>query len=486
MLTEENKKTKTKSKSSSKDDSKTKTVVVKKKAAKVSSIEDLLNAKVSSAKIFSKVLNELIAHKDRPALFFSKKIAGYDCPAEFSNIHTYKTFFGGEMCSILCRQNFVDIKSQNYISVGDDAFFNEQTDKKQSFSVKDVLKNFLGVSIFTKEEATKMRQDLQKCFEITNEKSRVFDVAEHSVDAFYGFFGYSFKRNDLYKPMMVVSESVLEVETYDYRKTYITDPASSPFVRLFSFQSKTFTYAHISELRDHTWRSSQSEKICLDSDMKHVLDCVFSSKEETFGDIFNDRHGGLIILANGTPGVGKTLTAEVYSEQIKKPLYVLEMGEIGTNVESVEAQLKTIFERAAKWDAVLLFDEADIFLTKRSEDDLERSAIVGIFLRMLDKYSGIFFLTTNRADVIDDAFKSRITLKLEYTPLDAEKRISIWTSMLAAAKINVKSEDIKELGKHEVNGRQIRNHTRLLSKIFCGRESVSLEEIEGTLKFLSR
>src|SRR5207253_9587156 len=101
--------------------------------------------------------------------------------------------------------------------------------------------------------------------------------------------------------------------------------------------------------------------------------------EQLFGDLIRGKHGGLVSLACGKPGVGKTLTAEVYAETTERPLYVLELGELGTNVAQVEENLQRVFTRVARWNAVLQFDECEIFLTERGED-LERSAIVGIFL----------------------------------------------------------------------------------------------------------
>jgi len=54
-----------------------------------------------------------------------------------------------------------------------------------------------------------------------------------------------------------------------------------------------------------------------------------------------------------------------------------------------------ILERNNRWDAVLLLDEADVFLEARSAHDLERYKLVSIFLRLLEYYEGILFLTTS-------------------------------------------------------------------------------------------
>jgi len=76
-----------------------------------------------------------------------------------------------------------------------------------------------------------------------------------------------------------------------------------------------------------------------------------------------------------------------------------------------------VFARVTRWNAVLQFDECEIFLSKRGQD-LERSAIVGIFLRLLDYYEGILFLTSNRPEVIDEAILSRVMLRLTYPGLE--------------------------------------------------------------------
>ena len=99
--------------------------------------------------------------------------------------------------------------------------------------------------------------------------------------------------------------------------------------------------------------------------MLSILTRVFGTPvEQMFGDLIQGKHGGLVILACGKPGVGKTLTAEVYAETTERPLYVLELGELGTNVAQVEENLQRVFTRVARWNAVLQFDECEIFLDR--------------------------------------------------------------------------------------------------------------------------
>ncbi|KAL5041600.1 hypothetical protein BDW71DRAFT_211983 [Aspergillus fruticulosus] len=91
----------------------------------------------------------------------------------------------------------------------------------------------------------------------------------------------------------------------------------------------------------------------------------------------------------------------------KKPSFIITCGDLG-------------------FDCVLLLDEADIFLSRRDTADVKRNALVSVFLRVLEYYSGILFLTTNRVGLLDEAFKSRINLSLLYQPLPRDQTLSIF------------------------------------------------------------
>jgi SpoVK/Ycf46/Vps4 family AAA+-type ATPase len=216
--------------------------------------------------------------------------------------------------------------------------------------------------------------------------------------------------------------------------------------------------------------------------MKQVLAQLFATPtDQLFGDVIRGKHGGIVILASGNPGVGKTLTAEVYAEIAQRPLYVLEFGELGTTVKEIEEQLEAIFARVVRWHAVLQFDECEIFLAQRG-DDLERSAIVGIFLRMLDHYEGLLFLTTNRAESLDYAIRSRVMLRLEYPDLDRVTRAGIWRTMFESAGIRLVDGSFEDLADAELNGRQIRNLVRL-ARILHPEAAVTLTQMRAILEY---
>ena len=124
-----------------------------------------------------------------------------------------------------------------------------------------------------------------------------------------------------------------------------------------------------------------------------------------------------------------------------------------------------MLETGSIWNAIILIDEADIFMESRQENDVHRNAMVAIFLRLLEYHEGILFLTTNRVKFFDQAFKSRISLALQYKDLDKESRLKIWENLLRTSGLKLEIDDIEKLSHIELNGRQIRTSIRLAQSL---------------------
>lgn len=230
--------------------------------------------------------------------------------------------------------------------------------------------------------------------------------------------------------------------------------ACVPYVYGFSFKAKRWGQMNIADMNPIQFREDAYNMLVLDQGTK---DLIFASvtDTQTDNDIIAGKGGGSINLLEGPPGVGKTLTAEAVAEMLKKPLYMVSVGELGTTVDELESKLADILEIAATWKAILLLDEADIFLETRDKHDVVRNAMVAVFLRLLEYYQGVMFLTTNRADNIDPAFESRITLCIHYSDLTFDSRVEVWTNLMKSAKLN-RVFDINQLAGHKLNGRQIK------------------------------
>lgn len=106
--------------------------------------------------------------------------------------------------------------------------------------------------------------------------------------------------------------------------------------------------------------------------------------------------------------------------------------------------------------AILLLDDADVFLEKRSSDNRIRNSLVAVFLRKLEYCPGILFLTTNRVSEFDDAFLSRIHLPPKYINLNREDRRVVWLSHLKRAGVRIGIEELDSLIRVELNGRLVR------------------------------
>ena len=141
----------------------------------------------------------------------------------------------------------------------------------------------------------------------------------------------------------------------------------------------------------------------------------------------------------------------------------------------LDKQLQQVFELATAWKAIVLIDEADVFLEQRSLHNLERNALVAVFLRHLEYYPAILFMTTNRVKTFDEAFLSRIHVALHFQSLATEARMTVWTAFLEKAGVKIgeeggiSHEELKRLSDKDINGRQVKNATRTAKSLAVSR-----------------
>ncbi|KAF1985167.1 P-loop containing nucleoside triphosphate hydrolase protein [Aulographum hederae CBS 113979] len=252
-------------------------------------------------------------------------------------------------------------------------------------------------------------------------------------------------------------------------------------LRGYSLKDKKWMLFDIPCVKEIVWNDHAFDSLVAPAEQKDLI-LAFAQTQaknrECFDDVIQGKGRGIIMLLSGPPGVGKTLTAESVAEEMHVPLYTMSAGDLGTNPAGVEAALGNILEMNTKWNAVLLLDEADVFLEARSAHDLERNKLVSIFLRLLEYYEGILFLTTNRVDNIDAAFESRIHLSLQYSELSPPSRRVVWKTFLersvGAGTNGFSNAQVDELAAHELNGRQIKNVLKTAQLLATKRE-VKLE-----------
>ncbi|THG97095.1 hypothetical protein EW026_g4850 [Hermanssonia centrifuga] len=239
----------------------------------------------------------------------------------------------------------------------------------------------------------------------------------------------------------------------------------SPVALGFCFGTKTWGGFAIDRLTDITWSEEAFDSLVLGAKHKELIYALIRQhavRSTSFDDIIPGKGRGLVGLLCGRPGCGKTLTAEAAAELTHSALYVVSAGELGTDPQEVDRNLSRILELAQMWGAVLLLDEAEVFLQARGTADLTRNALVSIFLRQLEYYQGILILTTNLISHFDPAFESRIHFCVHYPDLDKPSRLAIWRTFFQKAfgdpgAMTISEADLDRLATREMNGRQIKN-----------------------------
>ncbi|KAL4932090.1 ATP-binding protein [Aspergillus undulatus] len=266
-----------------------------------------------------------------------------------------------------------------------------------------------------------------------------------------------------------------------------------PRVYGYSLLDRRWVALNISLLQEMSTQDSKAqcklENLVLPSEHKMVLQALITNQvrsphkssssptttapEQFSMDVVPAKGKGLIILLHGAPGVGKTSTAECIAAELNRPLLSITCGHIGTTAEEAETKLDSFCKLAHRWRCVLLLDEADVFLAKRERGDIARNSLVSVFLRVLEYFSGVIILTTNRVGEFDEAFRSRIHVCLYYPKLEERETKEIWEKNIQRIKqsgLNMDIEDKKirhfadehwqrnfERPTRRWNGRQIKN-----------------------------
>ena len=190
---------------------------------------------------------------------------------------------------------------------------------------------------------------------------------------------------------------------------------TSPVVLGFAFSEKLWLEFTISGIHDITWNEKAFDSLVLPPNQKSIVRALVESHKfsahKAIDDVVQGKGKGLVSVLHGPPGTGKTLTAEGISEMLKCPLYMVSAGELGTDPARLEHELQKILDIAHSWGAILLLDEADVFLEKREVHDIHRNAlgklfpfktvqrskltsiVVSIFLRLLEYFQGILVRT---------------------------------------------------------------------------------------------
>ncbi|MDI1278171.1 ATP-binding protein [Methylobacter sp.] len=268
-------------------------------------------------------------------------------------------------------------------------------------------------------------------------------------------------------------ENEVEASEKEIPKGLFTELPVHCYLLMFHLELHHHLWVHVNDIKPYRYQPELKQKLILREEQIDLIDILTAEMDVLMDDIIEGKSGGTTVLCAGPAGVGKTLTAEVYSEIIKRPLYRVHSGQLGLNVGEMEKALKDVLTRAQRWGAVMLIDEADVYI-KRRDNNIAMNAVVGVFLRVLEYFNGLLFLTTNRVDDIDEAIVSRCIALIKYYPPDSDARRRIWQVMIDQFELDVDDDLIDQLVDSfpEATGRDIKGLSKLVAK-FCQHKKVT-------------
>lgn len=212
--------------------------------------------------------------------------------------------------------------------------------------------------------------------------------------------------------------------------------------------------------------------VVLSQETKHQVESVLAELEHQ--DLIyrewgmSEKHKldkALSINFSGSPGTGKTISAEAIAHALKRkflsvPYQLLESKYVGDTPKNIAKA----FEFATEHKAVLFFDEADSFLGKRLENvtqstDTAVNLTRSVMLMQLSAFEGIVIFATNLIRNYDPAFISRIRWKVQFNLPDQEARQKIWQAQIPQQLPLDSSVDFAQLASEfdGISGRDIKN-----------------------------
>lgn len=215
------------------------------------------------------------------------------------------------------------------------------------------------------------------------------------------------------------------------------------------------------------------DKVILSHDTKAQIDRAITLIEQ-HNKIFNewgfsdiDPHTKTILCFFGAPGTGKTMCAHALASQLGKKILIASYASIESKwVGEGPKNLQRIFNDAQEQDAILFFDEADSFLSKRvanaeTGSDKHYNRMSNEMFQLLENYNGVIIFATNLVTDFDKAFKSRILAFIEFAEPDHDTRkrlIEIMIPKRLPMKQRLSDEELDTLAEISdgFSGREIR------------------------------
>ncbi|HEX5153061.1 MAG TPA: ATP-binding protein [Parafilimonas sp.] len=204
---------------------------------------------------------------------------------------------------------------------------------------------------------------------------------------------------------------------------------------------------------------------------------------------------GYRVLFFGPSGTGKTLTATLLGNQLKKDVYRIDLSQVVSKyIGETEKNLEKVFSKAEHKNWILFFDEADALFGKRTNvqnaHDRYANQEVSYLLQRIEDYPGLLILASNFKNNIDSAFVRRFHTTVYFPMPDNKERLSLWKKSMPAIIKTEPDLSLTELAnKYEITGAAILNvmHYAMLKALAANDSYIRYQDIiEGIRRELRK
>lgn len=397
---------------------------------------------------------------------------------------------GGQWCTLTCVANGPTSKNEEqplYKEVKEQFSWHGHEAVNETASTALRRRNLYAETEALNDEYDQM---LARFHEVRLQHNELFNVtgAIHRVSSHWRTNTYFATKR---RPALLVNdESIVQHEPSEsaYSSIYRAQPGSQNGTRqvphhgtiyAFDITRHEEVWAHSGNFLEYQYKDIEDKLVLPASHAELVDSVVHDLGFVAQSDVVGEKGTGTPVLSIGKPGSGKTLLAEVVSHRLRRPLYKINggylLGDENNRVAHVEEKLTAMLQRSERQKLIPLIDEADVMIATRRADNLTQAAIVAAFLRTLEYFNGLLFLTSNREE-IDDAILSRMAAVIRFNAPDREARKRIWEIQAETQAAKLPAKMIGELAKLECSGRDI---NRLLSLALryerAGKSKLTLE-----------
>jgi hypothetical protein len=189
---------------------------------------------------------------------------------------------------------------------------------------------------------------------------------------------------------------------------------------------------------------------------------------------------GVRALFEGPSGTGKTIAARVLATELALDLYRVDLAAVVNKyIGETEKNLSKVLSRAEDLNVILLLDEGDALMSRRTEvkssNDRYANLETDYLLQRLESYTGIVIVTTNAGQSIDSAFRRRMDSVIKFHLPDAAERLRLWFAHLPPGH-QVSAQALEEVAaRYQFTGGQIRNISIRAALLSLARNAVALD-----------